>query len=54
MRPCLGEKIMLSKAHQVFNEDGKLQDEAARKQLASFLAGFVAFVQKNRPDVSEK
>ncbi|SES87041.1 NADPH-dependent FMN reductase [Nitrosomonas marina] len=44
MRPWLGEKIMLSKAHQVFNEDGKLQDEAVCKQLASFLAGFAAFV----------
>jgi len=48
MRPWLGEKIMLSKAYQVFNEDGKIQDEAVRKQLASFLAGFVAFVQANR------
>lgn len=54
MRPWLGEKIMLSKAQHVFNADGKLQDEAVRKQLASFLAGFVAFVRTNRPDVAGK
>ncbi|MDR4652225.1 MAG: NAD(P)H-dependent oxidoreductase [Nitrosomonas sp.] len=52
MRPWLGEKIMLSKAQHVFDENGKLQDEVVRKQLASFLAGFVAFVQANRPDVT--
>lgn len=54
MRPWLGEKIMLSKAQHVFNEDGKIQDETVRKQLASFLAGFVAFVQTNRLDVAGK
>lgn len=54
MRPWLGEKIMLSKAQDVFDADGKLQDEAVLKQLASFLAGFVAFVQANRLGVSEK
>ncbi len=54
MRPWLGEKIMLSKAQHVFNADGKLQDEAVRKQLISFLAGFVAFVQANRLDAGGK
>ncbi len=32
------------RAGSVFGADGALQDEAARRQLADYLEGFVAFV----------
>jgi hypothetical protein len=35
---------MVSKAGQVFDADGKLQDEDLRKRLANYLQGFAKFV----------
>ena len=42
-----GGRLMVSRAHQVFNESGEMVDETARKQLHNFLAGFAAFAQAN-------
>jgi NAD(P)H-dependent FMN reductase len=44
-RPWFGGRLLVSRAQHVFNESGEMVDEAARKQLQAFLAGFVEFVQ---------
>ena len=45
-RQWFGGRLMVSKAGQVFDADGKLQDEEVRKRLANFLQGFASFVGK--------
>lgn len=42
--PWFGGRILVSRAASVFDESGKLTDEAIRKQLQQFLNGFVEFV----------
>jgi chromate reductase, NAD(P)H dehydrogenase (quinone) len=42
-RTWAGGKLMVSRANQVFDAQGALTDEAVRKQLADFLAGFATF-----------
>jgi NAD(P)H-dependent FMN reductase len=37
-------RLMVSRAQTVFDQDGKITDDAIRKQLAQFLSGFVAFI----------
>jgi NAD(P)H-dependent FMN reductase len=44
-RPWFGARLQVSKAQQVFNEAGELQDERVREQLRQFLSGFAAFVR---------
>ena len=46
-RPWFGGRLMVSRAGQVFDASGEMVDEAARKQLRSFLDGFVAFIGAN-------
>lgn len=46
-RPWFGGRLLVSRAHQVFNESGELADDAVRKQLRDFLHGFALFVQAN-------
>ena len=36
-------RLMVSRASQLFDEQGQLRDEAVRGQLTKFLAGFAAF-----------
>jgi NAD(P)H-dependent FMN reductase len=43
-RQWFGARLMVSKAGQVFDADGKLQDEDLRKRLANYLQGFAKFV----------
>ena len=43
-----GGRLMVSKAGQVFDADGKLQDEEVRKRLTAFLQGFTKFVNETR------
>ncbi len=43
-RQWFGAKLMVSKAGQVFDDNGNLQDEDVRKRLAIFLQGFSRFV----------
>ncbi|PTQ78903.1 hypothetical protein C8R26_101219 [Nitrosomonas oligotropha] len=45
MRPWFGGRLLISRAHHVFNESGQTVDEAAHEQLRSFLAGFAEFIQ---------
>jgi NAD(P)H-dependent FMN reductase len=38
-----GGRLMVSRAHQAFDENGAIRDEALRKQLGDFLRGFAQF-----------
>jgi chromate reductase len=38
-----GGRLLVSRAQQVFDAEGKLTDEAVSQQLAKFVAGFAAF-----------
>jgi chromate reductase, NAD(P)H dehydrogenase (quinone) len=44
-RPWFGQKMLVSRAGQVFDANGELQDEAVRKQLTTFIQGFANFIQ---------
>jgi NAD(P)H-dependent FMN reductase len=44
MRPFFGQLLYVGNATKVFDASGKLVDEAIRKRLHAYLAGFVAFV----------
>jgi len=39
-----GPRLMVSRADTVFDETGRLKDEALRKQVQSFMAGFAKFM----------
>jgi NAD(P)H-dependent FMN reductase len=39
-----GPRLMVSRADTVFDEQGRLKDEALRKQVQSFMAGFARFM----------
>jgi NAD(P)H-dependent FMN reductase len=41
-----GGRLMVSRAHQVFDADGNLTDETVRKQLHDFMQGFAKFIQE--------
>ena len=41
-----GGRLLVSRAHQVFGDQGAVQDEALRKQLGDFLQGFANFIQR--------
>jgi NAD(P)H-dependent FMN reductase len=43
VRNWSGGRLMLSRAHQVFDEQGEVKDEATREQLRKFVAGFAEF-----------
>jgi NAD(P)H-dependent FMN reductase len=43
-KPWFGGRLLVSRAQTVFDADGKLVDEAIRKQLTDFMHGFVEFV----------
>lgn len=45
-RPWHGGRLQVSRAAKVFDEHGALVDDAVRKQLAEFIAGFAGFVAK--------
>lgn len=44
--PWFGPRMTVSTAGSLFDPSGQLTDEATRKQLAAFVAGFAAVVQK--------
>jgi len=47
-RPWFGGRLMVSGAGKAFDADGKLVDEAVRKQVQDFIAGFARFVAEER------
>ena len=46
--PWWGERLLVSRAHQVFDAAGVLTDEKVKTELQAFLAGFVAFVRAKK------
>jgi NAD(P)H-dependent FMN reductase len=46
-QPWHGGRLMVSRAGKAFDEHGVLVDDAVRKQLADFLAGFARFAASN-------
>jgi len=44
MRTWNGPRLMVSRADTVFDQEGRLKDEALRKQVQSFMAGFSRFM----------
>ena len=46
--PFFGNEVLVTRATKAFEADGKLTDEAARKQLQEFMTLFGAFVAVNR------
>lgn len=46
--PWFGGRMLVSRAESVFDENGKMKDEAVRKQLQQFLNGFVEFCNRIR------
>lgn len=44
VRHWSGGRLLVSRAGAVFAADGSLQDDAVRRQLAEFVAGFAAYV----------
>ncbi len=49
VRHWSGGRLMVARAAAVFAADGSLQDDAIRRQLAEFIAGFAAFVRATAP-----
>ncbi len=43
-RQWSGGRLLVSRAHKVFDEHGELQDEAIRKQLGDFLRDFATYI----------
>lgn len=44
-----GARLMVARAQNVFAADGRLADEAVRRQLADFVQGFARFVASTQP-----
>ena len=42
-KPWFGGRLLVSRAHTVFDAEGELRDEAIKQRLAQFLKGFAAF-----------
>ena len=45
-RPWFGPRVAVSGASRVFDAAGNLVDGEVRSQLATFMAGFVAFIAR--------
>ena len=43
-----GSRLLVSRAGQVFDEAGALQDARIKEQLQAYLAGFVSYVRESR------
>lgn len=48
VRQWNGGRLLVARANKVFDENGEMVDEAIRKQLGDFVAGFANFVRSNR------
>lgn len=48
VRTWSGSRLLASRAGQLFDEQGVLTDEAMRKQLQAFVAGFAVFASSHR------
>jgi NAD(P)H-dependent FMN reductase len=48
MAPWFGGRLMVANAAKVFDQDGRLIDEAVRERLRKFVAGFAAHLAEQR------
>jgi chromate reductase, NAD(P)H dehydrogenase (quinone) len=48
MRPWFGPRLLISGAHRVFDDAGRLVDEQLRSQLRTFMAGFAEFIARDQ------
>ena len=46
-RPWFGSRLMVSGAHEAFDQAGKLVDDQLRLQLRKFMAGFTTFIKND-------
>lgn len=46
-RPWFGSRLFVSRAQDIFDDDGHLHDEKIREQLQKFLSGFADFVSSS-------
>ena len=46
--PFFGARVLVSRAREVFDEQGRITDETLRGQLQSFVNGFAEFVEQRR------
>jgi NAD(P)H-dependent FMN reductase len=46
--PWFGGRVMISNAAKVFDDQGRLTDQAVRSRLEAFVNGFAAFVAERR------
>ncbi len=54
MRPWFGGRLMVSRAHTLFDAAGELTDPGLRKQLTEFMRGYVAFVKEHSSDAASQ
>ncbi len=47
--PWFGGRLVVPNADRVFDQTGRIVDEAVRGELEQFVRGFVAFVREQRP-----
>jgi chromate reductase, NAD(P)H dehydrogenase (quinone) len=47
-RPWFGGRLMVSRAHHVFDEQGTMTDKAVEEQLRQFIAGFVSYTRSHK------
>jgi chromate reductase len=48
-RPWFGGRLMVSRAHHVFDEQGAMTDKAVEEQLRKFIEGFVSYTRSQKP-----
>ncbi|WP_170004189.1 NADPH-dependent FMN reductase [Pseudopontixanthobacter vadosimaris] len=48
-RPWFEGRLLVSRAHKVFDDDGAMIDEDMEGRLQDFMAGFTAFIRESRP-----
>ena len=44
-RPWFGGQMLVPRAHEAFDDDGELADDALRERIARFVAGFAEFAR---------
>lgn len=47
-KPWFSGRLLVSRAHTLFDESGELTDEKTRQQVQEFMAGFLTFVKSSR------
>jgi chromate reductase, NAD(P)H dehydrogenase (quinone) len=48
-RPWFGDRLMVSREHHVFDEQGTVTDKAVEEQLRQFIEGFVRYTRFHKP-----